>query len=65
MNWISIPEFLKIPGITLYIPEKAFFLSFLYVFIFYLLGFTKFRFNMYQNNFLKSQIFFFGTNTSM
>ena len=42
---------MKIPGIMLSIPEKGFLLSFLSVLIFYLLGLTKFRINMYQKIF--------------
>ena len=37
ISWIFIPEFLKIPGILLSIPEKGFF-SFLSLFLLWLLG---------------------------
>ena len=49
---VFIPEFLKIPGILLSIPEKGFLISFLSIcFYFYLLELSKFRINIYQINF--------------
>ena len=55
---------MKFPEISvmLFIPEREFWLSFLSVFIFYILGLTKFRINMYQKIFWISKVKFLYLN---
>ena len=62
INSIFIPDYVRIPGIMLSIPEKRFLLSFLSVFIFYFLGLTKIWINMYQNTFWISKVKFLHVN---